>query len=162
MFCLAGKPCRFLQWLSAVLPMVKASFFYDKTGRFPFYHCSSGPSEMSKGLFLGAPVPWVGTETADRGDTLTLSQLLYRKLFPGLGILPLGASRNLPVGSAGGRGQRTQASQPSRTRGFYAASRRRACSTLNKGLETCPQRPLPQLPVEKRDELLALQKGCRT
>ena len=59
---------------------VKASFFYDKTGRFPFCHCSSGPSEMSKGLSLGAPVPWVGTETADRGDTLTLDQLLYRKL----------------------------------------------------------------------------------
>lgn len=138
-----------MQWLSAVLPIVKASFFYDKTGRFPFCHCTLGPSEMSEGLFLGAPVPWVGTETANRGDTLTLNQLLYRKLFSVLGVLPLGPSRNPPGGSAEGHGQRTQASQPSRTRGFHAASRRCACSALNKGLETCLQRLLPQLPVEK-------------
>ena len=57
---------------------------------------------MSKGLFLGAPVPWVGTETADRGDTLTLSQLLYRKLFPGLGVLHWGPPGTPQWGVLGG------------------------------------------------------------
>ena len=145
--CVAHGKSKFLLWQDRQIPFLPLQFraFWDVKRTILRSTCSLGWNRDCRS--------W---GHSDSGSAPLEKTSLCLVSFHG------GPSRNLPGGSAGGRGQRTQTSQPSRTRGFHAASGRRACGALNKGLETCLQRPLPQLPVEKRDEFLALQKGCGT
>ena len=145
--CVAHGKSKFLLWQDRQIPFLPLQFraFWDVKRTILRSTCSLGWNRDRRS--------W---GHSDSGSPPLQKTSLCLVSFHG------GPSRNLPGGSAGGHGQRTQTSQPSRTRGFHAASGRRACGALNKGLETCLQRPLPQLPVEKRDEFLALQKGCGT
>ena len=145
--CVAHGKSKFILWQDRQIPFLPLQFraFWDVKRTILRSTCSLGWNRDRRS--------W---GHSDSGSAPLQKTSLCLVSFHG------GPSRNLPGGSAGGHGQRTQTSQPSRTRGFHAASGRRACSALNKGLETCLQRPLPQLPVEKRDEFLALQKGCGT